>query len=187
MSINGVSDYHGELKNRKISMIDIRKRSKLNNGYSLVELMLSMTIILIAMISIIGLFVTLFRSSQKGLDLTNGLVVAESVMNQYIYDKQEMAGGLYSNLTDNSASPVTGTTENDYGDELSHKTIYSYQIICRDVKTTAPLDLKKLDVTVSWWRDPEKESEYKTGYGRLTVHISRLVYTSEKMEVIPEF
>ena len=168
-------------------MTDIKKIKKLYKGYSFLELMLSMTIILIAMISIIGLFVSLFKSSQKGLDLTNGMVVAESVMNQYIYDKQELSGGLYSNLTDNSASPFTGTTENDYGDELSHKTIYSYEIICRDVKTTAPLDLKKLDVTVSWWRDPAKESEYRTGYGRLTVHISRLVYTSEKMEVVPEF
>ncbi len=168
-------------------MKDIVKRLKLNNGYSLLELMLSMTIILIAMISIIGLFVSLFKSSQKGLDLTNGLVIAESVMNQYIYDKQELSGGLFSNLTDNTASPETGTTETDYGSEFSHKTIYSYEIICRDVKTTAPLDLKKLDVTVSWWRDSAKESEYRSGYGKLTVHISRLVYTSEKMEVIPEF
>lgn len=174
-------------------MTNIGNRLKLNNGYSLLELILSMAIILVAMISIIGLFVTIFRSSQKGLDLTNGMVVAESVMNQYIYDKQEMTGGLYANLTDNTASPHTGKTKRDNPNEeelwpgFSHKTIYTYKVVCTDVKTTPPLDLKKLDVTVTWWRDPARESEYKTGYGRLTVHISRLVYTSEKMEVVPEF
>lgn len=163
------------------------KKPKQNDGFSLVEVIVSIAIILVAIISITGLFISLLNSSQKGLDLTNGLVVAESVMNQYLYDKQETAGGLYANLTDNTSSPFTGTTESDYGDELSHKTVYSYEIVCKDMKTTAPLNLKRLDVTVSWWRDPEKESEYKAGYGRLTVYISRLVYTSEKMEVIPEF
>ena len=170
-------------------MINLKRIIKNDNGFSLMELMLSMAIIVVALVSIIGLFISLFRSSQKGMDLTNGMIVAETVLNQYLYDKQGMLGGLYGNLIENVADPETGTTSDSelYGEDFKSRTIYTYEIICRDVKNSPPKDLKKIDVTVTWWRDPDKEGEYKSGYGRLVVKLSRLVYTSDELEVIPEF
>ena len=164
-------------------------KAKNDDGFSLAELMLSMAMIVVALVSIIGLFISLFRSSQKGMDLTNGMIVAETVLNQYLYDKQGEPGGLFENLDENISSPDTGTTSDSalYGKDFKSRNIYSYEIVCRNVKDSDPKNLKKVDITVTWWRDANREGEYKSGYGRLTVKLTRLVYTSDQLEVIPEY
>ncbi|MCE1248390.1 MAG: type II secretion system GspH family protein [Firmicutes bacterium] len=156
-----------ELENR-------RKNSTLK-GFSLIELVLAVSIVATALILFIGIFFAMFRASQKGVDLTAGTVVAESVLNQYLYDQQEKTGGLPVNLTDNSGSPYTGTTS-------LNKTIFTYEITCQDTDST---DLKRLDVQVWWWQSDATRQDNKEGYGKLHVKLTRMVFTRSKMAIIP--
>lgn len=151
------------------------KETPEEKGFSLIELMLAVSIIATALLLFIGVFLAMFKSSQKGVDLTAGTVVAESVLSQYLYDRQEMSGGLPVNLIDNVGSPVTGTA-------TLNKTIFTYEITCQDVGTG---NLKKIDVIVWWWQDAGPRKEYKSGYGKLNVSISRLVYSLNTMNIIP--
>ena len=114
-------------------------------GFSLIELMLAVSIIATSLLLFIGVFFAMFKSSQKGVDLTAGTVVAESVLAQYLYDRQEMSGGLPLNLVDNVGSPITGTT-------TLNKTIFTYEITCQDTGTG---NLKKIDVVVWWWQNTD--------------------------------
>jgi type II secretory pathway pseudopilin PulG len=153
--------------------ICVKKRTV--SGFSLIELVLAVSIVATALLLFIGLFFTMFRASQKGVDLTAGTIVAESVLNQYLYDQQEKTGGLTVNLVDNSGSPYTGTTS-------LNKTIFTYEITCQDTDNT---DLKKVDVQVWWWQGDVAKQDNKEGYGKLNVKLTRLVFTRSKMAIIP--
>ncbi|MCD4784384.1 MAG: type II secretion system GspH family protein [Candidatus Eremiobacteraeota bacterium] len=151
------------------------KKPPEEKGFSLVELMIAVSIIATALLLFIGVFFSMFKSSQKGVDLTAGIVVAESALSEYLYDRQEMSGGLSTNLVDNVGSPITGTT-------TLNKTIFTYEITCQDVGTG---NLKKIDVVVWWWQDTALKKEFKSGYGKLNVSISRLIYSQNTMNIIP--
>jgi len=175
--------------------MSIQNEMPINKGFSMVEVVISVAIIAAAMLLIMGLFLTMFTASQKGVDITNGLLIANSVMNEFLYDKQgigNMGNQLYNNLQDTS-SPITGTTleresgEYGFGKEFTKKTVYTYEITCRQVSGTSDQSLKRVDVKVWWWQDPKKAGRAKTGYGELSVTVSRLVYTGDQMEIVPEF
>lgn len=148
-----------------------------SRGFSLVELVFAIGALAVAFLMIVALFLSLFKSSQKSLDLTTGTLVAESAMAQYLYGLQEQPGGLADNLKDNTANPFRGSSR-------LNQTEYYYEILCNDLGTA---DLKKVSVRVWWWEEnPDRKENPRQGYGKLSVEISRIVYTDSKMEIIKQ-
>lgn len=153
-------------------------------GYSLMEVVFSIAIISAAILILVGLFTIMFRSSQKGVDLTIGTVVASSELAKYLYTQQEAPGGL-ENLDTDGFPPYRGTV-------TLNRTVFSYEIRSFSVGSHPDLeDLRKVDISVWWWQEtPESLSQefkpgFRPGYGRLNVKLSRIVYTKEKVRVVP--
>lgn len=146
------------------------------NGFSLLELVFAIGILGLAILMVVGLFVNLFRSSQKGVDLTAGTTVAEAELNRFLYKQQETAGGL-------EALPSGGSVA-DQGNVVSSNQRYYYKISSSDAGST---ELKKVDIVLWWWdgdRGQDDLSYRRTGYGKLQVRMSRLVYTKNKVTLI---
>ncbi len=147
-----------------------------HKGYSLIEVVLSIAIISTAILILVGLFTIMFKSSQKGVDLTIGTVVASSELAKYLYTLQETPGLGLDSLDTDGDPPYRGTV-------TLNRTVFSYEI----KSFSAGPDLRKVDISVWWWQKaPDSFSqEFRTGYGRLNVKLSRIVYTKEKVRVVP--
>lgn len=142
-------------------------------GFSLIELMLSISIVATSLILFIGIFMTMFAASEKGVDLTAGTVVASSQLTKALYEYQETYG-LENLPTDGSEIKNESVTLN--------KTTFFYRITSSGVGTP---DLRKVDVEVWWWQNPDDKfaTETRTGYGKLYVKLSRLVYTGAELDI----
>ncbi len=130
-------------------------------GFSFLELMVSICILASSIMLILGLFVHLFNASQKSVDLTAGTVVAESVLQKYLYDTPFPPQNL--------AIPYSGVVQ------LNNQA-YIYTIYVQDINSS----LKRVDAVVTWWnRTPDRAS--KEGYGMLKTEISRLIYRNSRI------
>jgi type II secretory pathway pseudopilin PulG len=152
-----------------------------NTGFSLVEVVLAIAIVATSLLLFIGVFLTMFRASEKGVDLTAATVVAESQLNKFLYWKQEQEGGL------DGLGLVGDAVEPGGSGKVKHNTIeYTYEIKSRIADPAMP-NLRKVDVTVYWWGDDANPTvQTKTGYGNLHVTLSKLIYTKNTIALNPE-
>jgi len=124
--------------------------------------MVAIGILATALVLVIGVFMLGLTASQKGADLTAGTVVAEFIMDEYIY-------GI--DFTD-MPNPAAGTAiQAGAGTYSLNNTDYSYSIDVTSIDT----DLKKLDVVVWWWAQ-SPDDPGRQGFGQLKTTLSRLVY-----------
>ncbi|MFP4498182.1 MAG: type II secretion system protein [Vulcanimicrobiota bacterium] len=143
----------------------MKKRKTNNNGFSMMELILSLAIIGLALMFFMAVYFGLFKASQKGVDLTAGTTIAESELTQFMENLESNPAGLSSITT--VTFPVTGSS-------TLNTTVFDYEINGSVVPNTDG-NLYKVDIVVWWWAGDEEKAK-RQGYGRLSVRMSRLVY-----------
>lgn len=166
-----------------------RKRSpKKTKGFSILELMISMSIISIALVFLIGVFTTGLRANRKSVDLTAGTLVAEEIISQELY-------GILADTGEGEHSAKKFFEKNDKNTEYvkgvkyHNNTKFTYKMYVTDVSGMGDSDnsnkIKKVDVQVWWWNDDGKDTSatqesFRAGYGVVSVGLTRLVNQQSK-------
>lgn len=166
------------------------KKTKLNSsgrigGFSLIELLISMSIIATALVFLIGVFTTGMRANRKSVDLTAGVLVAESIISQELYGilqddtKREV---FFNNSTSSTTVPYV------QGVRYNNNTKFTYKMFVSNVDSIGEGTdnaMKKIDVQVWWWNNEEatteEEKSFRAGYGIVSVGLTRLVNQQSKL------
>ena len=133
-----------------------------NRAYSIIELMVAVFIISTCLLLIIGMFVFIFNSTQKGIDLTAGVVAGEQFLSKYIYDN-------YNTLAPTSQSSTF----------LLNKVNYYYDL---SVEALDPAtELFRVQLTIYWWDPKSRMSQtssegFAQGYGAFKTDLVRYYY-----------
>ena len=158
-----------------VNLIDYRAMTCIAAGdraFGLMELLVSLTIISLAILLTVGIFLSGVKGMQKGQDLSAGTLVASSVLAEEFFRIQNGEAAIDSATFFSQDTPVltgqrvAGTTTFDY--EIRHKLI-------RDVhgdpigERLTENRLKKVDILVSW------SGGKSAGQGKLEVALSKLV------------
>lgn len=163
-------------------------------GFSLVEVMVSICILAMVLLYVIGVFTTGMRANRKSVDLTAGILVAESVLTHEMhgilnYDSDKR-NAMFSDSASSSEPFVTGT-------QHINNTVFTYKIFVSNVGSADDIfnktsnHLKKVDVQVWWWNDSiatdgstttsgtgteaDRAKSFRDGYGVLSVGLTRLI------------
>lgn len=144
----------------------------------MMELMISIGVLAVLLLSVVAIFTSLINSSTKGADLATGCVVADAVLGQHISDIKDDVGVVarsdFFDPTFNSPPqpPIQGT-------RVLNGTTFTYNIYYEtvdDLSTGGTLGAsltnnttKKVDI-ILWWWDGQRQ-----GYGTLRVDQTRLV------------
>ena len=144
-------------------------------AFSLLELMISMMILAVAILLTLGIFMSGVKGSQKGQDLSAGVLVAKSVLNEEMLKIQTGAGTISSATFFSQDTPtitgqrVVGTTTFDY--EIRHSLVND--IGGTPIGDGLPLNrVKKVDILVTWTDNPGDSS---VGQGLLKVGHSKFI------------
>jgi len=135
-------------------------------AFSLVELMVAVFILATSLLLIIGIFVVIFNSVQKGIDVTAGVSIGEMIMGKWLFNN-------YSTL-------AAGMTESDI--VTVNKVPYNYIISVSSVEGTGMADkLFRVACKIYWWERSSRSSQgasdyYAQGYGSYSADIIRYVY-----------
>jgi len=141
----------------------IKDRRGAEGGFSLIELMVSVGIMSITLLLVLAVFVGSTRASQKSVDLTAGIVVAESVLTREVYSI--VNDTKYSSTIKNKllkgdgtviASGVKNLNNTTFIWELTSTKVVDDTSTATDNPFGVKNSLLKLDAEV-WW--------YKTGAG----------------------
>ena len=156
-------------------------------GFSIMELLISMSIIATVLVFLIGVFTTGMRANRKSVDLTAGVLVAESVISQELY-------GILADPYNSDAffkSNYSASSEYVKGTRYNNNTKFTYKMFVKDVtnigdsgSSGAKNAMKKVDVQVWWWNDEkngEPADDWRAGYGVVSVGLTRLVNQQSKM------
>ncbi len=134
-------------------------------AFSLVELMVAVFILATSLLLIIGIFVVIFNSVQKGIDVTAGMSIGEMVLSKYIFEN-------YSTL-------ASGAGQSDVV-RVNHVP-YNYNISVSSVEGAEAKKLFRVACKIYWWergsRSAQGAGEYfAQGYGNYSADIIRFVY-----------
>ena len=127
-------------------------QSKKTQGFSIIELLISMSIISIALVFLIDVFTTGMKANRKSVDLTAGTLVAEEIISQELY-------GILSDNDKSNAFFAKNDDKVEYvkGVKYHNNTKFTYKMFISDVKNMGDADnsnkMKKVDVQVWWWND----------------------------------
>ncbi len=153
--------------------------AKKSRGFSLVELMVSMGIIATTLLMIMGVFMTVFKSSQKAVDMTAGTIFAESVMNKElrtIMSDSTLRGRFFT--LNYSINPYVE------GVERLNNALFTYKMYASDISMPSwrtDNKMKKVDVVVWWWAAGSEHDtvttgrDSRSGYGILRTEVTRIV------------
>lgn len=146
-------------------------------GFNMMELMLALTLIAIAALTLVALSFTSIASRQKAENLTDAILVADEQLSLAVRTVENLPPSDHDSFweaadgTEYQAGFVTvGASTGESG-----ATDYNFQIVSSEVPsgTSAPNRLRKLDITVWWWS--ENAGEARAGSGQLHYSASRLV------------
>ncbi|MHC9540634.1 MAG: type II secretion system protein J [Vulcanimicrobiota bacterium] len=135
-------------------------------AFSLVELMVAVFILSTSLLLIIGIFVVIFNSVQKGIDVTAGVSIGETIMSKWLFN--------------NHSSLAAGMTESDI--VTVNKVPYNYIISVSSVEGTGMADkLFRVACKMYWWERGSRSAQgaqqyYAQGYGSYSADIIRYVY-----------
>lgn len=151
---------------------------------------MSVVLIGIALIFVIGLFTFLVRGSQKAADLTAGSVMADSLLQQHIYQVMAVEPLRTAFFTASYSTPTLYRS----GSCSLNSTVYFYHLYCYDVPLGTSLKcadtdgvrgrtpLKRFDIVV-WWNDATNTGssattmgQQATGQGLQEVHQVRILW-----------
>lgn len=153
----------------------------LRRGFSMAELILCLGILATAIIFLTTFFISINRLSSKSDNTSIGAHAAETVLNQQLHD---IFKGVHPALTkatflNNNASPGIS------GSILLGVTQFQYQMDYATVQAGAGGDLGgsqnrlKLVTIHCWWWGANANAQ-RTGQGRLSVELRRLVNENDK-------
>jgi Tfp pilus assembly protein PilE len=152
----------------------------LRRGFTLAELLVSLFLVSVSVLSVVAMGISTLRAQQKDTDRPLGTLAAERVLNERIYAVQSdtLANRNAWWATDHSASPWL------VGNLTVNQTEYDYNLYTTTISDTAGVKLgsgnpsfnglKKVDVVVTWWNG----SKGQTGYGQMQVTKTALVNRS---------
>jgi len=129
-------------------------------GFSLIELIVSIGIVGTSLILLVGIFTVLLNGSQKASDLTSGSAIADGLLSQQVYQIMAVDSNRVTFFKTAYSTPqvINGGTYS------LNNTVFFYKIYVQDVALGATLHnsstdgstgqtlLKRLDV-VLWWSD----------------------------------
>jgi len=141
---------------------------------------MSIGILATAILLVTGVYLFLFRASQKSVDLTAGTVVAESILREY---QQRL---IYDPATSTAFRNATYATDTviQTGSKSLNQAVFNYTIYVMDMNallglsstpTPAPPSLRRLRVVCSWWDAGRGLPGTDRGLGLLTVELNRMV------------
>lgn len=139
-------------------------------GLTVAEIVLSLALLLLVMVSVIGLFTKLLASTTKTTDLTAGTIFAQRVMERAVRAGPPGWGG----------SGVTALGQTDvYTHDIDNQTTFLYRVIPAVMYSPPELPLRmgtlyNIDVLVYWWVDDPDRA--RAGMGRLSFMTSQTVY-----------
>ena len=159
-------------------------RSQKTRGFSIIELLISMSIISVALVFLIGVFTTGMKANRKSVDLTAGTLVAEEIISQELYGilSDATKSNDFFNKPDNKSEYVKGV-------KYHNNTKFTYKMYVSDVKNMGDAGnsnkMKKVDVQVWWWNDDgsdisDQQASFRAGYGVVSVGLTRLVNQQSK-------
>lgn len=150
-----------------------------SKGFSLIELVISMAVLASVGLLVMATLARMLKPGQKAADLSTGVVVAQSVMEEEVHAILSGTGTMskIDFWTNDSppSSPITGNITvggTDYSYRMDYRTV-------RDETTGDPLggtelekQAKKVDITVWWWNATAEET--REGYGQLQTRTTQL-------------
>lgn len=155
-------------------------------GFSLLELMICVGILTTGIIFIVDVFTQMLNASTKGGDWTAATYLASSRIEQLVYNPGQLITDVNST---GSNSLLTGPTlvfnpgafepvQIASVNKTTYYVTYSLYDVTNSTNTAAGSDLYYLDTKIDWFGLPPSGStpNTKSGYGRLSTHLSRLIY-----------
>lgn len=148
-------------------------------GFSIIELIISLAILSSVGLLVMATLTRMLKPSQKAADLSAGVVVAQSVIEEEVHAILSDTGAISkaSFWTNNAppASPITGNITvggTDYSYQMEYQTVID-QITGDPLGGTDPeRQVKKVDITVWWWNSNADDA--REGYGQLQTQASQL-------------
>lgn len=136
----------------------------------MMELMLGLTLIAIAALTLVALSFTAVASREKAENISEAMLVAEEQLSLAVYSIENMKEADHDAFWGAALTAPYSESTATIG-----PTVYNFRIEANDVPTgtVEPNRLRKLDILVWWWSD--EPGAARTGQGQLTYAASRLV------------
>jgi len=136
----------------------------------MIELILALTLISIAALTLVALSFTAVAARQKAENITDAMLVAEEQLALAVYSIETLPSAQHDSFW---GAPL-GAPYSE-GSVRVGETDYNFRIEAEDVPsgTVAPNRLRKLDITVWWWG--EEAGQARVGSGQMHYSTSRLV------------
>lgn len=136
----------------------------------MIELLLSLTLITVAALTLVALSFTAVASRQKAESITDAMLVAEEQLALAVHSVETLPQAEHADFWDSAQSAPYSE-----GTILIGETDYNFRVTVEDVPTgtAAPNRLRKMDIVVWWWS--ESPGEARVGSGQLNYSASRLV------------
>lgn len=152
-------------------------------GFSLAELILCLGILATALVFLTSFFISLYHSADKSGNTSSGVHVAETVLNQQLHD---IYRGTHPTLTKATFFATNGPSLT--GRLQLASTEFQYQMDFATVQNAAsggdlgaglPGNRVKAVTVKCWWWGSNANSQ-RTGQGRLSVELHRLVNENDE-------
>lgn len=134
------------------------------------ELMLALTLIAIAALTLVALSFTAISSRQKAENITDATLIAQEQLAVAVHRIETLPFADHATFWDAAPTGPISQGSVDIGE-----TKYDFKIEAADVNTgtVPPNRMRKLDITVWWWGGEQQGG--RAGQGQLQYNASRLV------------
>ncbi len=150
-----------EMKNRTV-----RGRSQ---GFSLLELVLSIGLLALVLLFVIASFTTLLNGGRKNVDLTAANFVADALVQKMQADSTFLQNALSGSI----AGSEQGQKEKDLNNVVYEYTVSANSI---PITSTPAQSLYQVNVEVWWWGN---QAQKKLGFGKLYTRLTRIFYEAQ--------
>lgn len=147
----------------------------MKKGFSLVEAILAIGMVACGILLVLALFSYMFKSSQKGVDVTIGATLGGKILDEYVLQNSQALRSLsVSSIGDMTGSvPVNGVTYN-YTVDLTNN--YSASDIGPVRMVSVTVDWLGEKKNVGGGEDEAKPAAFKSGYGMMSTTVSKIIY-----------
>ena len=134
-------------------------------GFTIAEILLSLGLLAVVLLTLLGLATQALQSNRKNLDTAGGQLVADQALERAVYDAEQSSSAPVWAV--NSLTVPMSTTIVTLG-----TTPYSVTLYANDSLTVASKRLKRIRARVVWADAPNG----KAGQGQFQVEAARLVH-----------
>lgn len=154
------------MKNGRHNVVALRGKS----GFSLTEMVFSISVLALALIFIIAVFTKMLASTSKGQDMTAATYLAQSELDKMLNDPALLRSRANSGI-------FTYTADTSFTDSLN-KTTYFFHINTTPlIYSATDAQLYYVEANIYWWGGTETSpSAMREGIGKTTLQLSRLYY-----------